>query len=783
MAARIILNSGPQGGRGGAGGHGGDGGIDFGPGASGGVGGLGGTGGKGGKGGIGGHGGDGGAAGAGGSGDGGGIAVAGGSLTLTADTLAQNEAEGAAAGVGGAGGHGGAGGTGGYGGLGGTGGSGGNGGISGPSGFMGKNGKGGNGGNGGKGGAGGTGGTGGDGGDGGSGGGGGSGLGGGIYLSAGHVDVLNSTFFENTVAAGASGAGGAGGKVVYSNLANGNGGFVTRGNYGLRGKAGSGGHGGQPGEGPGPKGNAGASGAAGATGRNGATGVAGADGTPGDGGDAFGGGMFVSGGTLTIDYVTVADNSALDPPGNPSIAGGGAYQSGAGAITVASSLFGGNSAPKGADYAGKVTANNSLFQTAPTGTVTGSGNLTGVNPLFTPGGLQNNGGSTQTISLQPGSPAIGKAGTTTGLFTDERGFALPSGDHPDLGAYQNLATPDTKPPTATLSSAPPVTTANASSLVPYTFTITYADNVAVAKASLSEAVVVVQPPGGVPPLRATVLSITPSGSPQDSSGDAPVETVTYQITPPGGSWATSPNGVYTVSFGSARPTDLAGNAVTATVGTFSVSAGTGSTGTGSTGVPGPTVVGSPQITKKKGALSKITLTFSESMNPSSVTNINNYKLLDAGPSSHLRRQGQSWRQDRECNLHERNRRGHARLEKAGHPEGFDPAHGQRESSLGAGKCRRRAAQCLWPAERPGQMMSFTSASRRRRRSLPSLRRSRKNPRLCSSIIRAVRGPHFMRRRSRRSSGPVENPAHAAQPWFIDALLDHAGKTGNSPWRS
>jgi hypothetical protein len=29
----------------------------------------------------------------------------------------------------------------------------------------------------------------------------------------------------------------------------------------------------------------------------------------------------------------------------------------------------------------------------------------------------------------------------------------------------------------------------------------------------------------------------------------------------------------------------------------------------------------------------------------------------------------------------------------------------------------------------------------------------------------------------------ENAAYAAQPRFIDALLDHAGKTGKSPWQS
>jgi hypothetical protein len=77
-------------------------------------------------------------------------------------------------------------------------------------------------------------------------------------------------------------------------------------------------------------------------------------------------------------------------------------------------------------------------------------------------------------------------------------------------------------------------------------------------------------------------------------------------------------------------TDLAGNAVaSATVGTFSVTAGESTTG-----VSGPTVVGAPLIAKHKGALSEITLTFSESMNLSSVTNISNYTLLDAG-SSHI----------------------------------------------------------------------------------------------------------------------------------------------------
>ena len=389
-------------------------------------------------------------------------------------------------------------------------------------------------------------------------------------------------------------------------------------------------------------------------------------------------------------------------------------------MTAASCIFGGNSAPKGADYAGKVTAKNSLFQTAPTGTVTGSGNLTGVNPLLSPTGLQNNGGPTQTISLEPASPAIGKAASTPGLFTDERGFALPSGDHPDLGAFQTLATADTTPPTATLTSAPSVNPGNASALVPYTFTIIYADNVAVARASLVAAAVLVQPPGGGVPLRATELTITPSGTPQDSSGDAPFETVTYQITPPGGSWTASPSGVYTVSLGAARPTDLAGNAVaTATVGTFSVTAGSNAIG-----VPGPTVVGTPQITKHKGDLTKITLTFSESMNLSSLANISNYTLLDAGSSHIFGGKGNHLIKIASATYTSADDSVTLVLKKpdslkdsirltvsAQPPSGLESAGG---AFLNASSSGDR-----------GQTTSFTSASRQRPRSRPNLRKSRR----------------------------------------------------------
>ena len=54
-------------------------------------------------------------------------------------------------------------------------------------------------------------------------------------------------------------------------------------------------------------------------------------------------------------------------------------------------------------------------------------------------------------------------------------------------------------------------------------------------------------------------------------GDASGFVVSYQITPPGGSWTASDNGTYIVTLGGEPVTDLAGNMVPAgNVATFSV---------------------------------------------------------------------------------------------------------------------------------------------------------------------------------------------------------------------
>ncbi len=125
-----------------------------------------------------------------------------------------------------------------------------------------------------------------------------------------------------------------------------------------------------------------------------------------------------------------------------------------------------------------------------------------------------------------------------------------------------------------------MTSTNAASLNPYTFSMTFSDNMAVAAASLAGSVVQVVPPGAAAPISATVVGTKPVGTP-DAAGNAKAFVVTYQITPPTGSWTSADDGTYSITLGGAPVTDLAGNAVAAgTLGTFTVSLQGTSIGTG-----------------------------------------------------------------------------------------------------------------------------------------------------------------------------------------------------------
>ena len=397
--------------------HGGDGGAG-GTGAGGGNG-TNGNGGAGGAGGAGGNAGDGGAGGA--------IANNGGTITIDASTFTDNHA--------GAGGAGGTGGTGGSGGFGGTGGAGGPGGA------------------GGAGGAGGFGGTG--------------GAGGAIADNGGTITIKASTFTNNQ--AGAGGAGGAGGTGGAGGASANSSAESTGGNGGTGGASGAGGTGGAIASTGGnvtigvstfTNNQAGTGGAGGPGGPGGASGLGGTGGTASDGGvggpggtGGDGGALANNGGNVTVQASTLTDNQAgLGGAGGDGGAGaiggtggavgaggdsgaGGAVASAGASVTVAGSVFagtvsGGECSGTLAD-AGYNIDDDGSCAFAGTGSVSNSTGL-----AATLGVLQDNGGPTETILPQSGSPVVDRIPPSTSVDggtielcagTDQRGVPRPSG--------------------------------------------------------------------------------------------------------------------------------------------------------------------------------------------------------------------------------------------------------------------------------------------------------------------------------------------------------------------
>ena len=504
--------------------------------------------------------GNGGNGGSGGNGLGGGLAVMGGSITLLGDTVSNNKGQGGTAGPGGRGGFGGFGGAGGLGGdiftasgsphraaYGGNGGS--ANGLARSQLNAGQPGQGGSGANGGNGG---TGGNAGSGGSGGNGGAGGSAFGGGVYVRGGSITIVNDTIAQNEVVGGSGGFGGFGGH---------------RGFGGLGGSGGRGGSGGFADGGLGTKAPNGNPGSAGANGTSSAS--SGSSGGTGTNGSSGGGGVYVAGGAVSVFNSTLADNVVI-------FGGtGGGINVAAGSVSIVSTIVALNTDETSSadDIAGTVTGSYNLIGTG------GSGGLVdGVNHnqvgVADPGlgALTGNGGPTQTIALLSGSLAIGKGSNPENLLTDQRGFVIPPGTTLDVGAYQTKAVTDTAP-TVTLQ-AMTVTSANASALNPYTFSITFTDQGAIAASTLAGAVVMVDPSGGGTPIAATIVSATPVG-PTDVFGNARQFVLALEITPPGGAWTGADNGVYSVVLGGIPVLDLAGQSVpTGTVGTFLVDVGT-----------------------------------------------------------------------------------------------------------------------------------------------------------------------------------------------------------------
>lgn len=151
-----------------------------------------------------------------------------------------------------------------------------------------------------------------------------------------------------------------------------------------------------------------------------------------------GGGIANSGGLASVANSTVSGNTANN-------AGGGIFNSGTEARLDLNSTIAANNTGRAAnpDLAndpqdpGAIAASFSLIEA---GTITedGGNNITQRAPLLDPSGLQDNGGSTLTVALQTGSPAVDAGSNPDELLFDQRGeeFARQFANSPDIGAFE-----------------------------------------------------------------------------------------------------------------------------------------------------------------------------------------------------------------------------------------------------------------------------------------------------------------------------------------------------------
>jgi CSLREA domain-containing protein len=152
--------------------------------------------------------------------------------------------------------------------------------------------------------------------------------------------------------------------------------------------------------------------------------------------DESGGGIFNSNGEVSLNAVTVARNSAAD-------AGGGLFNSSPDPFEVENSLIAVNGATSAGDDCSNAAAPDEAFDSLGhnllgTDAACDGFGATGdiVNPDPGLAKLKSNGGLTQTIALQKGSPAINKANKPSAPKKDQRG--VKRGKRPDIGAYERV---------------------------------------------------------------------------------------------------------------------------------------------------------------------------------------------------------------------------------------------------------------------------------------------------------------------------------------------------------
>jgi CSLREA domain-containing protein len=143
------------------------------------------------------------------------------------------------------------------------------------------------------------------------------------------------------------------------------------------------------------------------------------------------GGAIDNFGTLEVSYSTFSGNSADD--------GGAVYNYSSYTATLSNTLLANST---GGNCSGSILDGGyNLDDETSCGFNTANNSKSGTDPQLDPAGLQDNGGSTNTIALIAGSPAIdaipiGAGGCGTVITTDQRGIIRPQGSGCDIGAYE-----------------------------------------------------------------------------------------------------------------------------------------------------------------------------------------------------------------------------------------------------------------------------------------------------------------------------------------------------------
>jgi uncharacterized delta-60 repeat protein len=268
--------------------------------------------------------------------------------------------------------------------------------------------------------------------------------------------------------------------------------------------------------------------------------------------------------------ISIAAGAVTDTSGNPTAAASSNYSVSIADTTppVASSVsapaitvVGGDTQTITVIYTDNVAVKQSTIGTSDI-TVTGPAAITITSVATNPGSDSSLITATYTVTKTNGQPwAFADNGSYTinvlaGAITDTSG-------NPNAAATGSfsvgLPQPDTTPPTDTIT-APNVTAPGGTT---ETITVVYTDNVAVNTATIDNTSLSVSGPGGT--LSLQNLSLVPASN-------GPTITAIYTFNAPGGGWAASDNGTYTVTLPGSHVKDTSGNADAGGSATFTVNA-------------------------------------------------------------------------------------------------------------------------------------------------------------------------------------------------------------------